>query len=92
MSKIYEVNTRTARKPHKCYECGASINAKDTYYEHTQLDDTWSRHRLCVSCHKLSEALIERIDKEGGPDWVDLGYWTWGELHQTARRYEMATN
>jgi hypothetical protein len=51
---------RRARKPHRCYECGARIVPGERY-EHTGMvyDRTASSHATCLGCVEIRAALAK---------------------------------
>lgn len=54
---VWESRIRTARKPHKCCECGGAIEAKKRYEYYTVLyDGSWSHHATCLICAEIAEA------------------------------------
>lgn len=52
----YKRVIRTARKEHKCYECGDTIKKGEQYYVHTGLaDGDWMRVKNCSICERIRD-------------------------------------
>lgn len=50
--------TRTARKEHKCYECGSTINKGEKYEVHNGCwDGEWRSYKWCGACVKMAKGL-----------------------------------
>lgn len=48
---VYSVETRKARKQHRCYECQGSIRAGEVYERVATLyDGSWDTARTCCRC------------------------------------------
>lgn len=48
---------RTARKPHKCCECGKTIQPKEKYEYYSILyDGRWTNYNTCLVCREIGEA------------------------------------
>ena len=46
----------TARKPHKCCECGCAIEPKEQYELIEMLvEGHWERHRTCRTCAEIAK-------------------------------------
>lgn len=90
MSDLYHVTCPRARKAHECVECRETIKPGERYYVHKQLGDGgFSTHKACLECHDLGDRLKDAMDREHGPFGPRDGYWTWGELHSTAKWWEV---
>ena len=51
--------TRTARKPHKCGECGCDITPGTDYEFHTYFGEGYiSNHKTCLKCDDLASSLM----------------------------------
>lgn len=68
--RLQRTSTHKARKPYKCWSCGAEIQPgqKYAYTVVFWYDKTRSTFRQCANCAELEDWLISR-----------LGYW--GECH-----------
>ena len=57
---FYSITSRTARKPHRCCECGYQIKPKEAY---RVVSGKWegdvSSHKQCERCADLSDSLSE---------------------------------
>lgn len=53
---FYDTDIRTARKEHKCFECGEAIPAR-AKYEHISMlfDGSWDSFKLCLSCMEIGD-------------------------------------
>jgi hypothetical protein len=55
---VYRVSVRTARKAHRCTECGRPIAVGESYRFLTGLlDGRWSTYRTCAHCLAAGEWL-----------------------------------
>jgi len=74
--------TRTARKEHKCGECGTPIKPGDDYEFHTYFGDGYiSNHKTCLKCNDLAESMMA------------LGFcWQYGSLLEMHKDYLEAYN
>ena len=53
-SDVYQSTTRTARKKHKCCECGEVILPGDKYEDVSGLcDGDWFRAKTCIPCVRI---------------------------------------
>jgi hypothetical protein len=52
-----------ARKPHKCYECGAVINSGDAYqYTAGKWDGYFDQFRWCVRCVAARDTFVKHSE------------------------------
>lgn len=59
---------QTARKPHKCCECGDTIKPGSRYLrEFTALDGKCNTHKTCAPCHSIRTAYCP-----SGFEWGNL--------------------
>jgi len=60
--KVSEEKNRTARKPHKCTECGREIQPGERYEDFRGFcdeSDRWMRYKTCVDCLSLRVAFFD---------------------------------
>jgi hypothetical protein len=58
MPSVYSESTPTARKEHKCCECGGTIQIGEKYhYCHGIWDGRASTYKVCVDCDSLRKSL-----------------------------------
>lgn len=80
MPTVYEHNERTARKPHRCYECGTMIRPGEKYiYHHGVWDGQGASYRHCVNCYALWIRIV------AGSDWMQQEGIAFGGLGEAAR-------
>lgn len=57
---IFQQFLRTARKEHKCYECGSKINTGKQYLKTQGLwNGEWENFKTCMDCRELMFELME---------------------------------
>lgn len=60
-ARVYATKTIPARKPHRCDECGLTIQPGDLYERATMLyDDRWDTYRSCSECMEAEAWLTEQ--------------------------------
>lgn len=53
-ASVYESETRKARKPHRCCECGETIERGETYERVKGCwDGTWATYSTCLICSQI---------------------------------------
>lgn len=71
-SPIYDVKERRARKAHRCYECGATIQPGDRYeYASGLCEGSWWDSHTCMACADIATALSCGYRTHGSL-WEDL--------------------
>lgn len=56
VAKVYEAKVVMARKPHRCNECGVTIQSRERYERVGSLfDGRWDTYRTCARCLDLRE-------------------------------------
>jgi hypothetical protein len=69
-----DAETRKARRPHSCVECGDTIRPGDRYVHHASLWEgsvtTWA---CCLDCDAWGDALAEAQRRECGCSGWELG-------------------
>lgn len=84
LPSVYACDTRTARRKHKCCECGLAINPGDTYaYHHGVWEGRGESYKCCIFC----EALRKQISMEMAGEWNDDEGIAFGELKEAAMVY-----
>lgn len=72
--EFYKVQSRVARKPHRCGECGRKIQPGERYTHCAgKWEGVFTAHHRCSHCDAVCEALDERI-----PCYC----WYWGGLYE----------
>ena len=65
-------NRRTARKPHKCGECGCTIQPGETYEaDSTVFDRKFTVYKTCLPCLRIRQSLF-RCGWYYGGLWEDI--------------------
>ena len=67
MSYCTPETTQTARKPHKCTNCGEVINSGDLYVRWTSFDD-------CAFVNKMHPECLEYLQESEGPYFEYMPY------------------
>lgn len=76
-SKFHEHDV-TARREHKCYECGSAIAAGQRYHRVSgQWEGRWDVFRLCLPCTEIGNEFSDG-GRVFGSLWEDLEY-AWDE-------------
>ena len=77
MPSAFKTETRRARKPHKCCECGTSISVGDRYqYSSGIWDGKPSDYKQCINCHEIMDAAARSEEfAEDGPSFGWLYEW-----------------
>ena len=53
-ASVYHTSTVTARKAHRCYECGETMAPGQRYERVSGLwEGTWSTYRFCLPCAEV---------------------------------------
>lgn len=73
---VYHREERTARKPHRCYECQGTIQPGERYERTAALYDAWTAACTCSRCLDL-----RRYVEAHAPCFC----WLHGSLHDDAR-------
>lgn len=74
MPSVFEEKYPTARKEHKCYECGATIRVNEKYhFAKGCWDGKWEQFKTCLICNDLRYDL--KNDDGMLPPFGDLGEW-----------------
>src|SRR5271156_2961080 len=70
---VYDVEERTARKEHQCYECCGAIPSR-ARYEHISMlfDGKWDSFRLCLLCREIGDHFACGNGRTLGTLWSDL--------------------
>ena len=64
--EVWRQTTRKARKPHRCYECGGTIQPGETYeYVSYIFDHSPGSYHLCNKCENVREH-IKHIEEGRG--------------------------
>lgn len=84
---VWNERNRRARKPHRCYECGDTIEIGEDYlYISYLFDGKWSHHKLCDGCEECWKIL-----REAGHCLLIGGLQeTWEETYQYAPKMEVS--
>jgi hypothetical protein len=80
ISEFFDCEVRTARKPHRCIECGKQIQPQEKYeYARGKFDgDFWDAH-TCLPCAEIADAFYCDSRVYGGGLWENMEY-VMGEL------------
>jgi hypothetical protein len=55
-AEVFRSHVVRARKPHKCFECGAEISAGADYERvNGQWDGKWSTYSFCLPCSEIGQ-------------------------------------
>lgn len=58
-SALWDEVIRTARKPHKCGDCGRTIQPGERYELISSLyDGSWSKYKTCHECAEIADAFM----------------------------------
>lgn len=70
--EVYNSTIKTARKEHKCYECGDPIKKGQKYeYVNGKWDGEWTVFKTCITCVNIREDLFA-CGYNHGSLWEDL--------------------
>lgn len=59
-ASVFHSHVLTARKTHKCYECGSAIVAGDRHERVSgKWDGEWSTYRFCLPCSEIGFEFAE---------------------------------
>jgi hypothetical protein len=84
--EVFDVSIRTARKAHKCGECGRSICTGDRYeYAFIVSEGDAMQFKSCLPCSELREYLCEELIP---PEYMAETY-VYNRLLEVAAGYEM---
>lgn len=72
LAKVCHTSAITARKPHRCVECAATINPGDRYAKTSGIWDKPAEFKQCMTCHKLF-TWAEKEDYESCGEGVAFG-------------------
>lgn len=62
-----------ARKPHKCGECGHTINSRQRYEAIAEVfDGEFGTHKTCIPCRDVRESLFPHGGWAFGNVWPDI--------------------
>ena len=77
MPSAFKTETRRARKPHKCCECGTSIPVGGRYqYSSGIWDGEPSDYKQCINCNEIMDAAARSAEfAEEGPCFGELYEW-----------------
>jgi hypothetical protein len=69
--EFFHVATVTARKPHKCDECGGALQPGQRYERSSgKWEGDWSTHRSCLQCGEITAEFGE--DYAFGQFWPEM--------------------
>jgi len=84
LASVSETKMRRARKPHRCCECGETIEPGETHHWVRGLwDGCWETYRTCLVCHQIKQdyfcswafgALWEAVGECLGHECIDPDY------------------
>jgi hypothetical protein len=58
-AEFHEKRTRTARKPHQCYECGGKIQPGDKYNDVAgKWNGDFQTYSFCAACDAIASAFV----------------------------------
>lgn len=54
-ARVFHSEWRTARKPHRCFECRETIPSGAQYEHVSGLWDKWESYKFCTPCSEISK-------------------------------------
>lgn len=77
MRELHQHTKRTARKPHRCNECGIAIEPKTIYMMwHGVSEGTGYSAKVCLECDLVQAAIYWSVDQDDeGPYLSGLAEW-----------------
>lgn len=58
--EVYREESRRARKEYRCFECGRTIEPRESYLHSTgKLDGDWLTQRICAHCAAAGQWMVK---------------------------------